>query len=91
LAAGNDPAIAFQKKRSGDVAADDAVTAHVATYKEHRRPKLAESTADYIKAELGRITDGFGDKDVAKVTPNDCQKLIDAAITQCRPRIAPTF
>jgi hypothetical protein len=40
---------------------------------------------------LKRITDAFGDKDVAKVTPNDCQKLIDAAITQCHPRIAPTF
>ena len=29
--------------------------AHVATYKEHRLPKLAESMADYIKAELERI------------------------------------
>jgi hypothetical protein len=30
LAAGNDPAIAFKKKRGGDVAADDTVTAYVA-------------------------------------------------------------
>jgi integrase len=80
LAAGNDPAIAFKKKRGSDVAADDTVTAYVATYKEQRLPKLAESTATYITTELARITDALGNKDIAKVMPNDCQKLIDAAI-----------
>jgi integrase len=79
-AAGNDPAIAFKKKRSGDVDADATVTAHVAKYKEQRLPKLAKSTATYITTELARITDALGNKDIAKVTPNDCQKLIDAAI-----------
>jgi len=45
-------------------------------------PTLAEGAPKYMKAELDRITDRLGTKDIKTVTQNDVQKIIDGAITR---------
>lgn len=77
---GENPADAVRKRRSGNVDADDTVTAYVEMFKQQRFSKLAVGTADYYATELDRLVDAFGATDIAKVTPKDVQKVIDKAI-----------
>jgi integrase len=82
LAAGEDPAVAFKARRSGDVDVDATVMAYAKLYESLHLPTLAEGTQKYMKAELDRITDKLGNKDIKTVTQNDVQKIIDGAITR---------
>ena len=82
LASGVEPAIAFKAKRGRSVDADATVTAYAKLYETLHLPTLSTGTANYYKAELGRITDKLGNKDIKTVTQEDVQNVIDAAMTR---------
>ncbi len=85
LMSGRDPATDFKRKRSGEVAADDTVTAYAELFKRQRFPKLAEGSRYYYRLELDKLTDKYGNRAMRADGPNritvaDVQKHIDDAV-----------
>lgn len=81
LAHGRDPGAAKIAARTA-VAPDDTVTAYAEQYRTLHLPTLAAGTRKQIDAELDRMVDAIGNRDLASITAADVQRLIDAALVR---------